>query len=398
MKTLFAACLHAAALAAILAVPAARAADPPPAAPAPLVVHEWGTFTSFSGSDGTLVAFEPDNSDLPPFVYCQQEPGSKRVRLNNGCTVSMETPVVYLYSDKPVSVSVKVGFPKGWITEWYPAAAVPPALTADPNGNQHIRWDVKLRPSGPATFIRSGPDNAYYRARETDAVPVEATVPADADPRLTAVKGGPVQREKFLFYRGGGTFPTPVAVKALDGGRVRVTNTTATTLTGLVLVSVRGGKVGFRPLDELTAGADQTASLPEPVGDSKELAGLMSRVLSAAGLYGKEAAAMVRTWERAWFGEDGDRVLYLVPRGRTDELLPLTVTPKPGEVVRVLVGRHDFLTPEREAAVDRIVGRMRGTKAEREAAERELRAVIGRFSGPARELAVKRLGPTASGR
>ena len=33
------------------------------------VAHEWGTFTSFSGSDGVPVSFMPNNEDLPGFVY-----------------------------------------------------------------------------------------------------------------------------------------------------------------------------------------------------------------------------------------------------------------------------------------------------------------------------------------
>ena len=67
---------------------------------------------------------------------------------------------------------------------------------------------------------------------------------------------------------------------------------------------------------------------------------------------------MVKTWDSAWFGEEGTRLLYLVPRAKTDELLPLTMDPKPTELVRVLVGRHDFLTPEQEAVADREYKRL----------------------------------------
>ena len=99
---------------------------------------------------------------------------------------------------------------------------------------------------------------------------------------------------------------------------------------------------------------------------------------------------MVKTWDTAWFGEDGTRVLYLVPRGRTDELLPLTVDPKPEEVVRVLVGRHDFLTPEQEADAERQLKRLQAAQAEAQDAEKELQG-IGRFSYQARYLAEQRL-------
>ncbi len=99
---------------------------------------------------------------------------------------------------------------------------------------------------------------------------------------------------------------------------------------------------------------------------------------------------MVKTWESAWFTDEGDRLLYLEPRTRADELLRLTVEPKPAELVRALVGRHDFLTPEQEANADRLVQRARAGQDEREAAEKEL-LKIGRFAEQARQMATKRL-------
>src|SRR5688572_11441883 len=54
----------------------------PPATPERLVAHEWGTFTSFSGSNGVPVGFSPNNTDLPDFVYAQVNPLSKSGRLN----------------------------------------------------------------------------------------------------------------------------------------------------------------------------------------------------------------------------------------------------------------------------------------------------------------------------
>ncbi len=91
---------------------------PPLPTPARLVAHEWGTFTSFSGSDGVPVGFTPNNDDLPQFVYFQGNALSKSNRLRANGLVSMETPVIYFYTDKDTRVSVKVDFPKGWITEW----------------------------------------------------------------------------------------------------------------------------------------------------------------------------------------------------------------------------------------------------------------------------------------
>jgi hypothetical protein len=393
-----------AALSAWLFFGAGQAADPGKGGPstagevealARLVVHEWGTFTSFSGSDGVAVGFVPNNTDLPDFVYYPEEKTlTKSNRLARGGTVSMETPVIYFYTDREMRASVRVDFPRGWITEWYPFATALPANTYAEG--RSIRWDVRLLAGAAPRFPGDESTNHYYRARETDAVPLQAEVVLPEGQSNPSLRGGTVvQREKFLFYRGVGTFPPPVTVRALGEDRVRVTNASGGRVDGLVLVTVRGGRLGFKALDGLDAGAEAAATLPQ--GDAKpaELAEVMVRELTAAGLYEKEARAMVKTWDSAWFGEEGTRLLYLVPRTRTDELLPLTVEPKPTEVVRVLVGRHDFLTPEQEASAERQVQRVRTAQAELQSAESELQK-LGRFAGEARRMAEKRLEPAAT--
>ena len=97
---------------------------------------------------------------------------------------------------------------------------------------------------------------------------------------------------------------------------------------------------------------------------------------------------MVKTWESAWFGDDGTRVLYVLPNGWTDRTLPLNITPTPDTLVRVMVGRHDVLTPEREQEIDALVKKSKGT--DKKAAEDAL-AKLGRFAAPARDQAEKRL-------
>jgi hypothetical protein len=372
------------------ALPAAAVVE----VPGRLVVHEWGTFTSFSGSDGVPVGFRPDNNDLPGFVYRDPgEPGGKGARLARGGTVSMETPVLYFYTNKALRASVRVDFPLGWITEWYPFAAAAPAPAEEdskPRG-QHICWDVRLLPGEAARLPIEKQKANYYQARATDSVPLRAEMVAPPDQRDPVLRGGTVvQQEKFLFYRGVGTFPPPVTVRALGQGKVRVTNGSGQRVGGLVLVAVRAGTLGFKALGGLDAKAEVTAELPAADARPAALAEVMVRELTGAGLYEKEARAMVKTWESAWFGEEGTRLLYLVPRARTDELLPLTVEPRPAEVVRVLVGRHDFLTPEQEASAERLVRKAQAAQAELQAAEQDL-SRLGRFAEQARRQAEKRI-------
>ena len=45
------------------------------------------------------------------------------------------------------------------------------------------------------------------------------------------------------------------------------------------------------------------------------------------------------------------KVLYVAPRILTDELLPMTLTPAPSELVRTLVGRVEVLLASEETAL-----------------------------------------------
>ena len=126
-----------AAVALVLTSSAAQAATPP------LVVHEWGTFTSVQGHEGTQVWWLPHlKTDLPQFVYARnvQAGGFSGVQLlgnkdTGQAILRMETPVIYFYSDIERSVDVRVKMPEGMITEWYPQATrVGPAYPASGRG------------------------------------------------------------------------------------------------------------------------------------------------------------------------------------------------------------------------------------------------------------------------
>src|SRR5260370_32690896 len=87
-------------VAGLLALACCFAAEPAPkeAAPAPtpkrdLVVHEWGTFSTFSGSDGKNLKFNPYDNDLPEFVHAYLPRNAKAGPA--GGTISLETPVIY---------------------------------------------------------------------------------------------------------------------------------------------------------------------------------------------------------------------------------------------------------------------------------------------------------------
>src|SRR2546426_7592542 len=89
--------------------------------PSDLTVHEWGTFTSVAGEDGSAIDWDTlgCKNDLPGFV---NDFGYRGFKWRLQGTVRMETPVIYFYSSRELDARVKVAFPQGVVTEWYPRA------------------------------------------------------------------------------------------------------------------------------------------------------------------------------------------------------------------------------------------------------------------------------------
>jgi hypothetical protein len=333
-----------------------------------LVVHEWGTFTSIAGRDGVALDWRPLNgpSDLPKFVHTIQEGNDglrhRAVQGKDSMTarVRMETPVLYFYSGKEMDVSVKVDFPKGKITEWYPQAR-----TVGTN----VDWGkLKVMPGAALTFPTESAHSHYYPAREVDSAPVQ----------VCSTTNKPAQQEKFLFYRGVGNFDLPLSVK-LEGESVHLKNLGKEEIKNLIIFENRGGKVGYRLCDAFTG--EMTHERPVLDKSMDSLLEDLKQILVANGLYEKEAAAMIKTWRNSWF-EEGMRVFYILPRQTTDAILPVTIEPRPAELVRVLVGRAEVITPQMEKTVQQQLSLLRDPKPEvRETAMQEIRK-YGRFSEP----------------
>jgi hypothetical protein len=328
-----------------------------------LVVHEWGTFTTVSAADGSARMWNPfaGPSELPEFVYSDANIGPAFVQCRikcSGALVRMETPVIYFYADRETQVSVKVGFPNGGISEWYPQAQVVGST---------IEWGrVTVVPGATDRFPRDRQHSHYYPARETDAAPVRVPV------------NGRIENEKFLFYRGVGNFDLPIEVRLADES-VIIRNTGPDEIAQVIVFENRGGRFGWHVHGPLRGQA--TIARPTPNQAIEPILGAMERSLVAQGLFPKEAAAMMKTWKESWF-EEGLRVFYLLPRAATDRILPLELTPAPSSIERVFVGRAEILTPDRVSevlvAAERVAQRSRNGRADAIAALRR----HGRFAEP----------------
>jgi hypothetical protein len=334
-----------------------------------LVVHEWGTFTSIAGKDGVALEWRPLSgpSDLPKFVHTMQE-GQEGLRHaqqppgkgNITASVRMETPVLYFYSAREMEVSVKVDFPKGKITEWYPQAR---------SANSGIDWGkMKVMPGAKFDFPVESAESHYYPARETDAAPVQVCSTGDK----------PAQHEKFLFYRGVGNFDLPLSVK-LEAGNVLLKNLGTDEISHLVIFENQGGKIGYRLCDTFTG--EMTHERPALDQNMDSLLQDLKRILVASSLYEREAEAMIKTWRSSWF-EEGLRVFYILPRTTTDAVLPVNIEPAPAELVRVLVGRAEVITPEMERSVQQQLKLLKDSSPQVRVTAIETIRRHGRFSEP----------------
>ena len=395
------------------------------------VAHEWGTFTSVQGADGVLIEWNPlETTVLPGFVHDWSKPGVSRQASGvlNPPSKSrfitlqrMETPVIYFYSDKERTVDVTVRFPRGLITEWYPLAhdigpsvfpanklaraldglvqqsGLTPRLSFSSMFSQkgtldsRIAWkQVGIVPTTPG----AGPEgnlptdrigSHYFAARETDAAPLRVTSPG--------FPGGTTEHEKFLFYRGVGNFTTPLLVSfnSEDETRLFLANTGAEELRHLFILTMNRGRGKFLYQSHVPPGQQVPVEF-QPGTDlmtaetlTTQLSDQMSRALVEEGLYEREARAMVKTWRESWFEEDGLRVLYLLPAPWTDSVLPLALDPKPRELVRVMVGRAEIITPQTEwELLKQIVAFAAAGPDNRQAAIESVRRLgLGRFIEPA---------------
>ncbi|MBV9267953.1 MAG: hypothetical protein JO061_17425 [Acidobacteriaceae bacterium] len=309
-----------------------------------LIVHEWGTFTSVAASDGSAEDWGvlDGKDDLPSFVNDRGYRGFKR-RLEG--TVRLETPVLYFYSPREVNAHVRVSFPKGLITEWYPKAEYQVdrktetgalyRLPASLNGIDFsmmsliggIEWkSIRIEPGATPDLPREHAPSRYYAARATDASPV-------------TVDG---EHEKFLFYRGVGRFSVPLSARLSQDGNVVLENC-GDEVPIAMLFENRGGRFGYR----MTRAVSGEVTLSRPaLGTSFDaLAADLENALVRQGLFRKEAQAMIATWRDSWF-EEGSRVIYIVPTGAVNAVLPIQIDPVPAQIRRVFVGRMELITAE----------------------------------------------------
>lgn len=414
-----------AAVAGLLPAPSARAAETHP-----VIVHEWGTFTSLQDESGAnLGGINVDDEPVPWFVcgdggrtvVPQHGEGNfglppysmgKAWALNDpAVTLRLETPVLYIYAPKgiqPQSVpplTVHVAFNGGVLSQFYPHATFS-GLTAI-NGMHEgaltsstttgLTWGgVRL---GSTLSPPSTDDPVWTTPRETSAPILQV----DAPRRPDGSAAGEPAAEHFLFYRGVGHLDAPLRLRQLEaGGPMQLylaRGAIGVPLPGWLVEIRPDGTCAFRAVEErkdagefnLVFLGDVNSSFANADFSTANLSGLqaaMQAELVKQGLYPDEASAMLRTWEVSYFKSPGLRFFYIVPRVWTDRVLPLQVTGAPTRITRVMVGRIELISGAEKAALAQLAdGPCPDLNAVENAAQQALAA--GKFS-PAEKAAFQR--------
>ncbi|MCA8942847.1 MAG: hypothetical protein KDB80_09840 [Planctomycetes bacterium] len=195
-----------------------------------LEVHEWGTFTSMVGADGTVLeGLQHEEELLPDFVHeltdlSEINGGGGRVLKFPATRVTqkMETPVIYFHTGTAQTVSVDVRFPQGLLTQFYPIPfLVAPALDEQLRtpvdlsqvDDAFLRWNVDLIPrdhAAPSEIPTCDPDDPWSFARQVNCAFVRTSDPEGVQRAIEA--------EHYLFYRGLARFGLPFGLEAGTDG------------------------------------------------------------------------------------------------------------------------------------------------------------------------------------
>lgn len=328
-----------------------------------LIVHEWGTFTSFQSEEGvTIAGINVDDEPVPSFVHRLNELpiftttslparwSQGAPRCHSGVTLRLETPVLYFYPqpkfvlERPIDVRVR--FNGGWLTEFYPAAKA-----AMPGFPDRLEGETKGDLEWAGLHLRAAPESRLPRTLERVWLApraVQSSIVSTAD-----------EAEKYVFYRGVGHLDAPLVTKQSEAD-LRITlrkpdpSLTGMPMLWLVRVST-DGRVSYRTIRD----GRESFSVPLPAmpGDAASQIGdlrkEMSSALTSAGLYADEAQAMLETWRLSYFDSEGLRLFFLLPQSWTDHHLPLSIS-APANVTRVMVGRIELVSDTQRAALERL--------------------------------------------
>lgn len=327
-----------------------------------LVVHEWGTFTSFQDASGaTISGINVDDEPVPKFVHrlkdmpvftTRSTPATwsqGAPRCHPDVTLRLETPVLYFYPQPGFADSaleVRANFVGGWLTEFFPFADAENAGfpgTLDGNSRGSLQWK-SLRLVTKTDGLPSTTEHVWLAPRAVHSAVV--------------TEGRRQEAEKYLFYRGVGHIDAPLIVREeADHLDIRPRFASFRPFPELWVVRVQpDGRVRYRHMPAGEQGAERVtipADDSSTPSDRDDLSRELADALEKQGLFKEEALAMLETWELSYFESEGTRVMFLLPRAWTDAQLPLSIS-APADITRVMLGRIELVSAHQRAKLRQL--------------------------------------------
>ena len=348
----------------------------------PYTCHEWGTFTSLFSSNGQqLDGLYLEEEPLPSFCYnldrnflaTFSSKGVNKTKLYanfnayGNAFIKMETPVLYFYSQYEIQkIKVNIDFNKGTISQFYPqrfggeseyvwqtsTKSIPTEYNLLYNQGS-IFWQFNvLNPTtdnNEITYPKAENSKIWLAPRETKSNLLEVYT---EDSNLNVKR----EVEKYLFYRGVGSFGNPIIPKFDTSGQLSIYLNSNLMNVPYYMVFERTPEGKNRVWSEGSLHNNEV----QKIKPTKEILSDFQwnnkknrfiTELVKSGLFEDEARAMLKTWDASYFNTPGIKIFWIVPRCFTDIILPITLSPKPQSLERVMVGRTEILDPRIDKAI-----------------------------------------------
>lgn len=345
-----------------------------------LKVHEWGVLRVHEDVDMANADMRAVWDGLPKFVYGQVTGRNLPLHWHN--VQEVDKPVLFFHTPAPVEVRLRIDFAGGIPGVWWPGTQRPAVrdghvVSDGPPGkpSRSLEWrlHVKAAPLNERKALPPPPvDDGHW-------VKTLRGVRCDEVFAHVGEEDFGYEREKFVYYDGLLPRRDWLAVTVHKGG-VGVRSRVKHPVFDLTAVDRRvPGRTRVARVLKVEAGAEVRA-LDFAEVDAAAWPGSAVRALTAhlraAGLLDDEAGSLVELWRRELFEVEGLTVFYRLPQEEYERLLPLKMTPRPEELVRVGLVQHPHCEPDLAERVARLARDLDADEfAVREEAQKRLEAL-----------------------
>lgn len=270
-----------------------------------LRVHEWGVWIV----ERQRISLDALAAEAPPFVVRAREsapptppPSMQAIPVPPEHRPTVRKPVIFFYAGAPMDVRVEVAFRGGEPWLLYPQAS-------EARGNR-LMWRGRVGAAGTPPPV--DPDHWWQDLRDVGAQ------------GFATDRGG---FERFLFYDGVARFEAPFRFSPVTGVPEPRVTPTPRAEGPLFIVSSRGLVEHDRR---------DGAWVEVHRGAAAEVRARLRPALLGRGLSAAEADALLDVWSDELVGAGrGAHAVYFISRAAYDRMLPIRITPRPDELVRV---------------------------------------------------------------